>query len=219
MIESAAQTGQPVFGASIAALVAEQGSASANWRRNMAGGRFASDDAADLVHILCGLHGLHPGLLDRSANHCPDSASAAWFRDAIRGFADERRALVALTVAVGPAPSTQGEDATTVALLGHARALDMLAVSERRGCALGVAAGFVLDWRPLRAGLERVAKRLSFDLPPCLLPLADETIGVLNVAGQDSAVCRAIHFGAFQLGLQQGGLWRLLEARHRARHS
>ena len=182
-------------------------------------GPHAGRDLADAVHLLCSLHGRHPGLIDIAGDHAPSLglAAADWLARAAEGFARERRLLVRLTACVGPLPSTPGAAETEAGLLAQRHALETLARSERRGCALGAATALVGDWWPVRSVLERVAERAGIDCPPPLLP--DEGSALAALAGGDAgmSVERAFAFGAEQLLLQHRALFDLLEARCEAR--
>ena len=96
-------------------------------------------------------------------------------------------------------------------------AIEMLAQSERRGCALGAAMALIIDWGTIREVLDCAAKRFGVEAPePRLL----DTGPVRALADQSDgkpAVTRALLFGAEQVALQHRGLWDLLEARQQAR--
>ena len=102
-------------------------------------------------------------------------------------------------------------------LIGQRHALEMLARSDRAGCALGAAMALVLDWRAIRSVLDAAAKRFSVDAPVCLLPNADETGEAAAALVDHPRVERALMFGAQQILIQQRGLWDLLESRQQAR--
>jgi hypothetical protein len=102
-------------------------------------------------------------------------------------------------------------------VLHQRHALDMLARSERSGCALGAALALALDWRSIRAVLDVAARRVSIEPQACILPSEDETRTVAMIVAETSAYERAMVFGAQQLLAQHRGLWDLLEARHLAR--
>src|SRR5688500_12921603 len=71
-------------------------------------GPHSGRDLADAVHLLCALHGRHPGLIELACNSSPDSAAHGWLASAAEAFERERLYLVRLTSAVGPLPSTPG---------------------------------------------------------------------------------------------------------------
>ena len=182
-----------------------------------ASGAASARGLADAVHLLCSLHGRHPGLIGTAAQAGGDGVAAAWLADAATAFERERLYLVRLTAAVGPQPSTAGAAQTEATLLAQRHALDTLATSERGGCALGAATALVEDWRAIRRLLDRAAQRAGLDIPTCALP-DEASIATAIQAGADTAGAqRALAFGAEQLLLQHRGLFDLLEARDQAR--
>jgi hypothetical protein len=200
------------------ALVAADGTA-AHAYANRAGASVARDsllslgDLADSAYYLCLLHGRHPGVIDHAATRSADNAARAWLIEAADSFATERAYLTQVTVAAGPAPSTAGQAdcETTVGQQRHA--LDMLAQSDRRGCAMGAAMALVLDWRAVRHILDMAAIRAGLEPHRCTLPDRTATLEVARAIGGDDVVDRAIQFGARQLLNQHRGLWDLLAAR------
>ncbi|MBV2147144.1 hypothetical protein KRZ98_02420 [Sphingobium sp. AS12] len=200
------------------ALVAADGTA-AHAYANRAGASVARDsllslgDLADGAYYLCLLHGRHPGVIDHAATRSADNAARAWLIEAADSFATERAYLTQVSVAVGPAPSTAGQAdcETTVGQQRHA--LDMLAQSDRRGCAMGAAMALVLDWRAVRHILDMAAIRAGMEPHRCTLPDRAATLEVARAIGGDDVVDRAIQFGARQLLNQHRGLWDLLAAR------
>jgi hypothetical protein len=104
-------------------------------------------------------------------------------------------------------------------VIGQRHAIEMLAKSDRTGCALGAALALVLDWRELRTVIDRAAQRFSVETPAVLLPTVEETLAVADCAAISPGVERAIIFGAQQLLVQHRGLWDLLEARQIAREA
>ena len=173
-------------------------------------------DLADAVHLLCGLHGRHPGLMDLAVAHCPPKVRG-WLSGAADAFERERQYLLRLTSAVGPLPSTPGNAVTESTMLAQRHALETLARSERSGCALGAATALIGDWRDIRPLLDRAAVRVGLDVPPPVLPDEDSIAGALDLACDSVGAERAIRFGAEQLLLQHRALWDLLEARSEAR--
>jgi hypothetical protein len=125
--------------------------------------------------------------------------------------------LVQLTSAVGPVPSTPGAAETEAALLAQRNAIEILALSERRGCALGAATALVGDWWPLRRLLDRAASRAGIDCPAPSLPDQASVVAVIEEGCDTPASERALAFGSEQLLLQHRGLFDLLEARTEAR--
>lgn len=170
-------------------------------------------DLADAAYYLCLLHGRHPGVVDHAANRSIENAARRWLIEAADAFARERAYLTQVTVAAGPAPSTVGQS-NCEAIVGQQRhALDMLAQSDRRGCAMGAAIALVLDWRAVRKVLDVAAIRAGIEPVPCALPDQRVTLEMARAIGGDPAIDRAIQFGMRQLLAQHRGLWDLLKAR------
>jgi len=128
-----------------------------------ASGRHSGRDLADAVHLLCSLHGRYPGLIELALQRCSKGPIQDWLARASEGFERERLYLVRLTSAVGPLPSTPGAAETEASLVSARHALETLAMSERKGCALGAATALVGDWWPVRRLLDRAATRVGID--------------------------------------------------------
>ena len=140
-----------------------------------------------------------------------------WFNSTIAAFAEERSFLARLSFAVGPIPSTPGACDTESTVLGQRHAIEMLAQSERKGCAFGAAVAVVVDWNTIRVVLDAAAQRFGLDAPVSRLCTAAE-VGALSQASITTpSLERALLFGADQIVLQHHGLWDLLEARQQAR--
>ena len=174
-------------------------------------------DLADAVHLLCALHGRHPGVIDLASSLCPSSTAQGWLSRAAEAFERERLYLVRLTSAVGPLPSTPGAAETESSLLAARHALETLARSERTGCALGAAAALIGDWWSIRRLLDRAAARVGTESPAPSLPDEASIIEVVNSFSENVAAGRALAFGSEQLLLQHRALLGLLEARAEAR--
>lgn len=174
-------------------------------------------DLADAIHYLCLLHGRHPGVIDHAIPHSTNNAAAEWMVAAAEAFAAERTYLVRLVAAAGPLPSTPGQAACDIAVEGQRHALDMLAQSDRNGCAAGAAIALALDWAKVRGILHVAGERLGVAAPLTLLPPVAETATIVSALAREAAVERAMMFGARQLLAQHFGLWGLLEARASAR--
>ncbi len=172
-----------------------------------------SGDFADAIHYLSLLHGQMPGIIDHAARHIIDNAARGWLLSAVAGFAEERSYLGQLVVAVGPLPSTTGQQNMTTIIGQQRRALEMLAQSDRRGCALGASMALVLDWQPVRAIVDSGAARLGIEAPACSLPSAADTIATLAAVEAEFPISRAAQFGAAQLLVQHRTIWDILEAR------
>jgi hypothetical protein len=180
-------------------------------------GKFATRNLADIVHFLCALHGRHPGVVDLAAVRSAHDGARSWLIEAVDGFAVERAVLTKLTVAAGPLPSTPGQAESESAVGGQRHALDMLARSDREGCALGAALALVMDWWSVRAVLDQAATRWGVEIPECSLPMVDVCQDVAGRVADTPAVERAMTFGAQQILNQHRGLIDLLEARQIAR--
>lgn len=180
-------------------------------------GPFAARNLADAAHYLCLLHGRHPGVVDFAAEKTAEPEARKWLEQAIDGFSRERIFIGNLTVAAGPQPSTVGHTESEQAVLAQRHAIETLAQSERKGCALGAAAALVIDWREIRSVLNAAADKLSVEAPGCQLPDSEETYAMIDALGGSPALRRAIAFGAEQVLVQHRGLWDLLEAREAAR--
>jgi hypothetical protein len=210
--------GGPLAGALLLARLAEHGSAAhpyaaePQWLRTATAGR----DLADLIHYLCVLHGRYPGLVDHAAARVFEPEPRAWLTSATYAFAGERAYLARLAVAAGPVPSTPGAG-TDTAILGQRHAMETLALSERRGCALGAAMALVLDWAAIRRWLDAAAERFGFDVPAYPCGGRESVLALADGYAASASVQRALLFGAEQILVQHHGLWDLLEARHQAR--
>lgn len=182
-----------------------------------ASGPNSARDMADAVHLLCSVHGHHPGLVEQTLALCPQGPANAWLGKAVDSFERERLFLVRLTSAVGPIPSTPGAAETEATLQAQRHALETLARSERRGCALGAATALVCDWWPIRRLLDRAAARTGIESPAPSLPDEASILAVISADCDSPASERALAFGGEQLLLQNRGLVDLLEARAMAR--
>jgi hypothetical protein len=174
-------------------------------------------DFADAVHLMSLLHGQAPGVISFAASHIIENAARDWLVRAIDAFGRERSYLARLVVAAGPLPSTPGQHNLSQTLSQQRRALEMLAQSDRRGCALGAAVALVLDWQAVRTILNGGAVRLGIEPPECRLPGTEETLTTLAHADTGNGICRAVQFGAAQLLGQHRGVWDLLSARAQVR--
>tara|TARA_R110000787_G_scaffold209999_1_gene319898 strand:+ start:762 stop:1442 length:681 start_codon:yes stop_codon:yes gene_type:complete len=168
---------------------------------------------ADAAHYLCLLHGRFPGVIDHAAMRSADNAARHWLLQACEAFADERAFLTRVTVALGPVPSTAGQNNSDSSVLQQRHALEMLAQSDRRGCAMGAALTLVLDWAGIRQLLDRAALRVGLEPAKCGLPPMADTLAVARAIAVDDATIRAMQFGARQLLSQHRGLWEMMRAR------
>ncbi|HEX8480366.1 MAG TPA: hypothetical protein VF650_00500 [Allosphingosinicella sp.] len=211
--------GGPLTGALLLARLAEHGSAVHPYAAGptLLRSPTAARDLADLIHYLCVLHGRYPGLIDHAAQRAAEPEVRAWLANATYAFAGERAYLARLAVAVGPVPSTPGGGGTDAAVLGQRHAMETLALSERRGCALGAAMALVLDWAVIRCCLDSAAVRLGMEAPAYPAADRDSVVRLADSHGDSAPVQRALLFGAQQILVQHHGLWDLLEARQQAR--
>ena len=182
-----------------------------------ASGPHTGRDLSDAVHLLCSLHGHYPGLIELALQRCPTGPRQSWLTRASEAFERERLYLVRLTSAVGPLPSTPGAAETEASLVGARHALETLAHSERKGCALGAATALVGDWWPIRRLLDRAAARAGLQCPAPSLPDEASVIEVIDGSSEGAAADRALAFGGEQMLLQHRALFDLLEARAEAR--
>jgi hypothetical protein len=156
-------------------------------------------------------------MIEIALQRCPKGEARSWLDRASEGFERERLYLVRLTSAVGPLPSTPGAAETEASLVAARHALETLATSERKGCALGAATALVGDWWPIRRLLDRAAARVGLECPAPSLPDESSVIEVIHRASDTTASERALGFGGEQLLLQHRALFDLLEARAEAR--
>lgn len=205
-----------VWGA-MGALADSDGSGNHGWLLGLSEAHASMRDLADTVHYACMLHGRHPGAVDHALGQARTQLERDWLEAAAEAFGTERAFLVRLAAAVGPMPSTPGQAECEATAAAQRHALDMLAQSDRAGCATGTAVAVVLDWITVRAVLDSAAERLGVAIPAVQLPLAEETVTVVDTLAREGAMERAMLFGAQQVFAQHRGLWDLLEARASAR--
>ncbi len=176
-------------------------------------------DLSDAIHTLCAVHGDHPGVAAQARIHCVQPDACAWLDAVADAFVAERAYIAHLSAAAGPLPSTPGQAQTDAALIASRHALDMLARSERRGCATGAVAALVQDWATIRLFLDRAAVRFGVEPVPATFPAEGDSISSVATLGGTPATERAIGFGAQQLFAQHRAIWDLLEARASAREA
>ncbi|MES2095752.1 MAG: hypothetical protein V4459_03260 [Pseudomonadota bacterium] len=201
----------------LAALADADGSARHPFVQAICAPRATTRDLADAIHLLCALHGRHPGVIDHALSHGPSAGAVSWLEETAESFAEERALLAKLTSAAGPIPSTPGQAVSEAAVTAQRHALDMLAQSDRAGCAVGAAIALVLDWRSIRGLLEAAADRAGLTVLPSRLPIDADTGTLAASLASEPAVERAMSFGAQQLLAQHRALWDLAEARKSAR--
>lgn len=208
-----------VIGSRLLACAAEQGTAAHPYPVSFAllKGPQAARNLSDAVHYLCTLHGRYPGVIDHAAGRCVEPEARSWIAAAAEAFGTERAFLAKLAVAAGPVPGTPGSSDSEAAVIGQRHAIEMLAQSERNGCALGAALALVADWAAIRQVLVAAAARFGVDAPPYSLGEPEAVRSVADRFAPSPAAERALLFGAEQIVIQHHGLWSLLEARQQAR--
>jgi hypothetical protein len=216
---SVAATGAPGTADQLLACVAGEGTAAHPYALGdgLTSGADAARNLADMVHLLCALHGRHPGIVDHAAGRAAEPEARRWFAGSGPAMGIERAYLANLAVAAGPVPGTPGGAGNEAMLVAQRSALGVLAQSDRRGCALGAALAFAADWGAVRPLLDAAARRFGVETAPWMLGDAADLAAIADAAGADPLAERALLFGARQLALQQRGLWDLLEARAQAR--
>ncbi|HEX8401714.1 MAG TPA: hypothetical protein VF628_08440 [Allosphingosinicella sp.] len=207
------------IGSMLLAAVADAGSASHPYRTSpeLLNGPDSARNLSDVVHFLCILYGRQPCAVDHAADRCLQPEERAWFKVALERFNTERSVLARLVVAGGPMPSTAGAVDSENAVIGQRHAIEMLAQSERRGCALGAALAIVLDWAQIRTVLDAASARFGIAPPRYLLGDGPTVRALAEEVATAPSIERAILFGATQVATQHHGLWDLLEARQQAR--
>lgn len=201
---------------SIAALAASDGCADHAILRRLAQAAVAGRDIADAVHALCAVHGRLTNVFEEARARAVPGLDALWLGQAAEAFGVERANLARLTAAVGPLPSTPGQAESDAAFAAQRHAFDMLARSDRTGCAIGAAMALVIDWHAFRTILDTAATRVGVAALPFGLPGIGEIVALATDA-LPAPVRRAIAFGAQQTFAQHRGLCDLIEARAIAR--
>ena len=169
---------------------------------------------ADIAHFMCVSHGRHPGIVDHAASKIIEDAAREWLVEAIDGFAAERSFLTKLTVAAGPMHSHNGQEKVSAVLATQSNSFEMLATSDRKGCAAGTAIAFILDWQATRPLIDGVAMLLGIEPTECKLPDQVASEKLAAILAENERVERAMRFGADQVLSQQRGLWQIIAARH-----
>lgn len=203
----------------IASLAASDGSAAHAASRRLAARDIVVRDVADTLHALCMLHGRQPGLIEHALSRNAQPPAHDWLEEASAAFTVERNYLASLVAVAGHVPSTPGQAESEAAIVGQRHALEMLAQSDRAGCATGAVVALLLDWTAIRHTLDAAAERFGVAPPPLALPIDAEIETVVISLGGAPGVERAMAFGAQQLLAQHRGLWNLLDARAGARHA
>lgn len=169
---------------------------------------------ADIAHFMHILHGRHPGVVEYAAQSIMDDVARDWLIQAIDGMLGERAFLNELTVTAGPIRRLARQDSINALIESQAKNFQMLASSDRKGCAAGAAIAFLLDWHQTRPLLDIVADQMGIAPPTSTLPsVAECALLARKLDGADS-YRRAMTFGGEQTLAQQRCLWQLVVARH-----
>lgn len=174
---------------------------------------------ADIAHYLCVAHGRHPGIIEHAMSKIVDECSRDWLIKAADGFTRERIYLTELTVAAGPISRTVGQDETDMLIVNQSKQYQMLASSDRRGCPIGAATSFIIDWYNIRKLVDILALQLNIYVPQIVLPNISETEDMITRYADSPNIIRAINFGADQILSQQRAFWNIITARSMARKS
>lgn len=201
-------------------LAGSDGSARHPYLRLLRSGLVPARDLTDAVHYVALLHGRYPGVVDHALARATRPVERDWIEAASAAFVEERAFLVRLVAAAGPLPSTPGHAESEAASAAQCHALDMLAQSDRAGCATGAAVALAIDWAVIRDALDCAARQFVVRATRSEMPPAEETVSVVDTLAREPAIERAMLFGAQQVYAQHRALWDLLEARAgaRARH-
>jgi hypothetical protein len=207
------------FGGRLLDCVVRNGSAAHPYPKSHAllYGPEAGRNLSDAVHFISMLHGRHPGVVDHASTRCAERDARLWLEETALAFAAERVFLARLAAAAGPIPSTPGGAATESTVLSQRHAIEMLAQSERNGCAIGAAAAVIIDWSGIRLVLEAAARRFGAEMPLVGYEDPASAAAFAEDFARSAAIERAALFGAEQIAVQHHGLWDLLEARQQAR--
>lgn len=201
----------------IAALALEDGCAGHALFARLTAPAAAGRDLADAVHALCSVHGRLCELFAEAERRSVAELDNRWIATATEAFGIERAYLAHLTAAVGPLPSTPGQAESDAAFAAQRHTFDMLARSDRAGCATGAALALVIDWYAFRQILDTAAHRAGVAIVSCQLPDRTEIATIAAADGAAPPVLRAMAFGAQQTFAQHRGLCDLIEARAVAR--
>lgn len=169
---------------------------------------------ADIGHFMNVLFGRHPGVIDHAGQKIVDQEARLWLTQASDAFALERVFLNRLAIATGPIHRQNGQDRVNALIEGQSRSMELLATSDRVGCAAGAAMAFALDWQRSRPLLDQVSMIAGIEAPLCLLPKAEATAHLARALAHKPAARRAMAFGSTQMLAQMRGLWQIIAARH-----
>lgn len=209
MVQGLAVSAEGGAFATLARLLATDGTAAHPHAARLTAPRSQTRDLVDAIHALCSVHGQQPHLLSVAVAAAGDTTAREWLAAAGTSFAADRAALAQLVANAGPLPSTPGQAESAAALASERHSLELLARSERNGVANGAAAALIADWVAVRTVMVTAADRFGTTLS---LPSLPDPAALLATAPE-----RAAAFGMQQLLAQHRGLWSLLEARSSAR--
>ena len=204
---------------SIAALAVSDGCAHHPLMHRLVTPGVAGRDLADAVHALCAVHGRLSDIFEEAGRRSVPGMDNDWLAAATEAFGIERAYLARLTAAVGPLPSTPGQAESDASFAAQRHAFDMLARSDRTGCAIGAALALVIDWHAFRRILDAAADRAGLIFVPSQLPDEIAIAQIATAPGVAAPIRRAIAFGAQQTFAQHRGLCDLIDARAIARDS
>lgn len=217
MAIASTQSGPVPDAGSVAALAVSDACAHHPLLRRLTAPGVAGRDLADAVHALCAVHGRLTDLFEEADRRRVAGLDNDWLTAATAAFGVERAYLARLTAAVGPLPSTPGQAESDAAFAAQRHAFDMLARSDRTGCATGAALALVIDWHGFRRILDAAAHRAGVPLATSQLPDEIVIARIATAPGAPAPVRRAIAFGAQQTFAQHRGLCDLIDARATAR--
>ena len=174
---------------------------------------------ADIAHYLCVAHGKHPGIIEHAMCKIVEDCSREWLVKAADGFTRERLYLTELTVAAGPITRITGQDETDMLIVNQSKQYKMLSSSDRKGCPIGSAAAFIMDWHHIRELMDIIALQINIAIPSNTLPTVDETEKMISEYAINENISRAINFGADQILSQQRAFWNIIKARSKSRNT
>lgn len=174
---------------------------------------------ADIAHYLCVAHGRHPGIIEHAMSKTIDKCSREWLLQAADGFTRERIYLTELTVAAGPITRIIGQDETDMLIVNQSKQYKMLASSDRKGCPIGAAAAFILDWQNIRQLIDIIALQLNISIPQMTLPTKEQTERLITEYATTENIIRAMNFGGDQILSQQRAFWNIITARSFSRNA
>lgn len=171
---------------------------------------------ADIAHFMNVCFGRFPGIIEHAGQKIVAQEAREWLAQSIDAFALERTFLNRLHIAAGPVHRQIGQNRVNALIDGQSRSMEMLATSDREGCAAGAAMAFALDWLESRPLLDKVAMIVGIEAPPCFLPRPSATATLARNMSVNPPIHRAMVFGRDQMLAQQRGLWQIIAARHMA---